>query len=390
MHLPRIRGSDPWSKKGSDPWAAAVEPESFEVVERFEDSDGNELFRICTENIKPGTPGYAMLSPTDLLSFAAIFRAAKPVEPFVALCPSPVPGMPAGRCDSLLVKSSVTGRLKQLPVYMFQLGAETAKLRRTEVYTVQEVTTVALALHAFKSRMSQDEWSSLLAAPAKFLKKLVPDVADHWFSRAALTKAQKGGDTLMVCFRVLKDQLNTALAASGKVGVSISFFRSNQDLATEAEAAQFDRIPLDSHKSFDTFASLASRLPVAMCSRDKTWLMVRKTSYKECLSALEKSFLPHNVREFPAAATKILKGLPSVANEQTVVDLARSKGWQVSVETTWTYRDSNVRRRAFRVSFDVVPDTASIWTSQGCVILEDVISKRQLQQQKVEGRSERE
>ena len=50
------------------------------------------------------------------------------------------------------------------------------------------------------------------------------------------------------------------------------------------------------------------------------------------------------------------------------------------MESTWTYRESkDCRKRAFRVVFAEKPAQTQVWTSQGCVILEDVLTRKQLQ-----------
>ena len=112
---------------------------------------------------------------------------------------------------------------------------------------------------------------------------------------------------------------------------------------------------------------LASRLPgnsTAACSRDKVWLLVRKTAYVDCLGAIEQSLLGECVRPFPCAVTKVLRGFDVVSNKDTIAELASSCQWgQTYVESSWTYRDARDRRRAFRVSFEVDPGANTISTS---------------------------
>ena len=51
----------------------------------------------------------------------------------------------------------------------------------------------------------------------------------------------------MLCFRVAQDQLDQALGLSGRKGVSIGFFRSQEDRITSIEAEKFERLPLDAN-----------------------------------------------------------------------------------------------------------------------------------------------
>ena len=80
------------------------------------------------------------------------------------------------------------------------------------------------------------------------MQGIAGQVADHWYARKALDKARSpAGDNFMICFRVAQDQLDQALALWRK-GVSIGFFRSQEDRITAIEADKFDRVPLDANE----------------------------------------------------------------------------------------------------------------------------------------------
>ena len=185
---------DPWAN-GKDPWSASgsgqskpAQPETFEVCETFQGSDGNQVMAIEPAQLRPGAVGYSMVAPHELSSIVAVFDAAKPVEPCLALCPEPVPGL-KGTCQQLLVKSSQTQRLKQLPVNLHQLGQEQVQLQRDAVVEVKQVDAISLVLHGHQNRMTPEDWQAFLAAPVRVLQKLVPQVADYWFSWPGLLKA---------------------------------------------------------------------------------------------------------------------------------------------------------------------------------------------------------
>ena len=205
------------------------------------------------------------------------------------------------------------------------------------------------------------------------MQGIAGQVADHWYARKALDKARSpAGDNFMICFRVAQDQLDQALALWRK-GVSIGFFRSQEDRITAIEADKFDRVPLDANKSFEMVVALAG-------PRGSLESLLQQSAYVECLTAIEQSFLGERVRPSPCAVTKVLRGFDAVSNNDTISELAVSCGWgRAYVETSWTYRDARDRRRAFRVSFESDPVTDTVSTSQGLVILEDVMSRKQLE-----------
>ena len=386
--LPRRRQElDPWTQN-SDPWATArahapahdagsAAPESYDVEESFEDTDGNAVCRIPTTDLKPGASGFALVAPEEVSSIVTIFKAANQLEPCLALCPTPVPGVPA-QCENLLVRNTSTQRLKQVPVYMHQLGAEPVSLKRQGVIEVSKTDTIALVLYAHKSRMQTEDWKDLLKSPRSFLTRLLSrsSVVDSWHKNM-----KPDCSKVEICFRVPLDQLSSVLSNSGKLGVSFGFYRSETDELTKQTAAKYDLIPLDPSKSFDQVKALAARLPgepVMSFTDSKLSLMVRKTQYAACLQSIEKSFLVAGVRPFPVACTKILKGFDPVADNSTVHQLAASAGWHVHIESTWTYREGkDARRRAFRVAFREDPKETQVWTSQGYVILEDPLTKKQ-------------
>ena len=100
--------------------------------------------------------GFALVAPEEVSSIVTIFKAANQLEPCLALCPAPVPGVPA-QCENLLVRSADTQRLRQVPVYLHQLGSEPVSLKRKGAVQVSKTETVALVLHAHKCRMHSDD-----------------------------------------------------------------------------------------------------------------------------------------------------------------------------------------------------------------------------------------
>ena len=73
-------------------------------------------------------------------------------------------------------------------------------------------------------------------------------------------------------------------AKSGQQGLSLRFYLSEADSLTNVVANDYDRIPLDSSKTFEQVVSLATPLPGeprAMCTDDKLFIMVLKTSYTQ-------------------------------------------------------------------------------------------------------------
>eukprot|EP00439_Symbiodinium_sp_Y106_P055111 s1606_g7.t1 len=137
MPDPWANGADPWSDGGKalPPPPAVPFIETFEVVETFADGQGNDLMKIAASDLKPGATGFAMVSPQDLPSVLAVFKATPQSEPCLALCPVEVPGFPA-ECERLLVRSSVTQRLRQLPVFLHQLGLHKVELKCEKVLQV--------------------------------------------------------------------------------------------------------------------------------------------------------------------------------------------------------------------------------------------------------------
>ena len=111
--LPRRRQEpDPWGQ-GNDPWATpkdnskptapvhdeATTTEMYDVAQSLEDTDGNEIYCLPTADLKPGASGYALVALEEVASIVTIFKAANQLEPCLALCPAPVPGVPA-QCET--------------------------------------------------------------------------------------------------------------------------------------------------------------------------------------------------------------------------------------------------------------------------------------------------
>ena len=376
------KSEDPWMA-GQDPWSQSHGQssskhgnQSYDVLESFVDTDGNEVCRLDTADLKPGAIGYALVDPSEVSSIITVFRAAGQVEPCLALSPSAVPGVQSVR-ENMLVRNSADDKLLQVRVHMFQLGGETVSLKRDKVIQVPTAETVALVMYAHMSRMNTEHWQSCLKAPRAFLQQVLTKVSvvDSWH-RPVNPSVRR----LAVCFRVPLDQLSQVLVRSGTNGVSFGFYKSDRDPITQKASEGYDIIPLDPSKSLEQVRSLAARLPGEpnlSFTESKLSLLVRKTQYVACIQSIEPSFLPHGVRQFPVAAVKVLKGFDTVADESTVHQLARSEGWKVHVEATWVYRDAFARKRAFKVAFDEAPLEDHIMTSQGYILLENPTSRVQ-------------
>ena len=137
---------------------------TFEVVEAFADSAGNEIMRVQAKALKPGTSGFAMVAPHELPSVMADFQASPQVEPCLALCPGTVPGCHC-TCERMLVRSTVTKHLRQLPVWMHQLGAEPVALKRDAVEEIGSVDTVASVAHCHGTRVTPEVRTEIAVSP---------------------------------------------------------------------------------------------------------------------------------------------------------------------------------------------------------------------------------
>ena len=145
-------------------------------MESFIDTDGNELCRLDTADLKPGATGYALVDPSEVSSIITVFRAAGQVEPCLALSSSSVPRVPSAR-ENMLVRNAADDKLHQVPVHMFQLGGEMVSLKRDKVIQVPTAETAALVMYANMSRMSTEHWQSCLKSPRAFLQQVLAKVS---------------------------------------------------------------------------------------------------------------------------------------------------------------------------------------------------------------------
>ncbi|CAE7038969.1 unnamed protein product, partial [Symbiodinium sp. CCMP2592] len=296
MADPWANGEDLWSNKGSAP----------PVVETFADGQDNDLRRS-----EPG------------------------------------PGFP-WECERLLGRSSVTQRLRQLPVFMHQLGNQKVQLKREKVLQVNTVETVTLVVHRHTGRLAQEARPEILASLVKFLRSFVNPIylSDVWCGKKAL---------------------QAVLALSGSKGVSV-FVRANNDDVTQGAEALYDVIPFDARKALESVASMAARLPaspVVTFTDTQASLLILKEHYVACVKA-------PTVHPFPTGGVRVLKGFSTVAD-------CHQSGWTAFVESTWTYKERrDSHKRACRVSFSEPPDAPQVWTSQAVILIELVLPKTSL------------